>query len=130
MILGRKIKAISLPQKCFHTTYLEQTATYSAIVFLPLHPPGASPSLAPPFILTLLHNRFCTTLNHFVFRFQRDAGGDGLQRYENKANKTRLNLSVEVLWLEGIAGITVWATAPNVVDITPLFTSPLCLKIP
>lgn len=89
-----------------------------------------SPCSAPTQPGTAFHPHSCTNepLNHFVFRFQRDAGGNGLQLYGIKANKTRVNLSVEVLWLEGIAGISGWATAPNIVDITPLFTSPCVLK--
>lgn len=125
MVLGWKIKAISLPQKGFHTTYLEQTQLALLLFsFLCTHP--SIPRLALPFIPSLLHSPFCTALNHFVFTFQRDAGGNGLQLRAIKANKTRLNLSVEVVWLEGIAGINGRAAAPNTADTT----APLCFKIP
>lgn len=101
---------------------------FSAIVFLPLHPPSIPQPGTAFFIPSLLHKPSCTTLNRSVFRSQGDAGSNGLQLYGIKANRTRLNLAVEVLWPEGIAGISGWA--PNIGDITPLFTSPLCFKIP
>lgn len=123
MILGWKIKAISLPQSAF-TQRIRSRQQLAVLLFSSLCTHPAWLCLPSP----LLHNCFGTTLNHFVCRFQKDAGGNGLQLYGIKANKTRVNLSVVVLWFEGIAGISGWATAPNVVDITPLFTSPCVLK--
>lgn len=91
--------------------------------FPPCAPTPVSPSLALPLVPSLLLNSFCTTLNHFVSRFQRDAGGNRLQLYGIKANKTRLNLSVEASWLEGIAGISGWVLYP--IQLTSHLSSPV-----